>query len=316
MHRPTLFFRSRGFVLLGALVAACGGGTGTGFGVVGDGGGGGSGGTGGNGDGGSGDRDSGVPMLTNDSGKHDGASSDASDAAAECPPAATLVYVTGSDNDLWSFYPPTLKFTEIGMFNCLSFPTHMTVDRQANAWVVSDGNIYKASTKDATCSAVPTWTPQAQFDDFALTFIGTTMMVDPHLYIMSESNLGLFDVPTGTVHVIGNAPVADALGDMTSNGDGTLYFLWDTTTPTLYEVNPTNADVIKSKALSPADGGGDQALAYWGGEFYAFEDNVIWQYDPKTGAVGTPGSAPLSITGAGQSTCVPQTGAPPPPPPK
>jgi len=260
--------------------------------------------------------DTGVPVLTSDSGHHDSASSDAADASDECPPAATLVYVTGSDDDLWSFYPPTLKFTEIGTFNCLSFPTHMTVDRQANAWVVSGGNIYEASTKDATCSAVPTWTPQADFDDFGLTFIGTTMMVDPHLYLMSESNLGLFDVPTGKVTVIGNAPVPGAVGDMTSNGDGTLYFLWDTSTPTLYEVNPANADVIKSTPLDPATGGGDQALAYWGGEFYAFENDVIWQYDPKTGAVGTPGSAPLSITGAGQSTCVPKMGAPPPPPPK
>jgi hypothetical protein len=261
--------------------------------------------------------DSSTPILTLDSGNNEGGGAPSGDAATECPPAATLVYVTGEDDDLWSFYPPSLKFTEIGKFNCLTSPTHMTIDRQGNAWVVANGRIYKASTADATCSAVSTWTPHlVRFDDFALTFIGTTNTVDPSLYIMSESTLGLFDVLTGALTVIGNAPVTDALGDMTSDGDGTLYFLWDTDTPTLYEVNPSNADVIKSTPLSPATGGGDQALAYWGGEFYAFESNVIWQYEPKTGAVGTPGSAPLSVTGAGQSTCVPPSGAPPPPPPK
>jgi hypothetical protein len=305
-----------GLVLLGAFTLACGGTGGNGVGFEDSGGGGGAGGSGG-GDA-STSQDSTPPHLGLDSGKGgDGSPSDgATDGATECPLAATLVYVTGEDDDLWSFYPPTLKFTEIGMFNCLSFPTHMTVDRQGNAWVVADGNIYKASTKDATCTAAPTWTPHLQFDDFALTFIGTSNTIDPHLYIMSETKLGLFDVPAGSVTVIGNAPVADALGDMTSNGDGTLYFLWDTTTPTLYNVDPTNASVIKSTPLSPATGGGDQALAYWGGEFYAFENNVIWQYEPKTGAVWTPGSAPLSVTGAGQSTCVPKSGAPPPPPPK
>jgi hypothetical protein len=319
MPTQTLLFHKRAtIVLLGAFIAACGGVGGGGVGFEDSGGGGGSGGSGGGGgSGGSSNRDSGPPVLTLDSGTHDGGTSDAAgDGGTECPLAATLVYVTGEDDDLWSFYPPTLKFTEIGMFNCLSFPTHMTVDRQGNAWVVANGNIYKASTKDATCTAVPTWTPHLQFDDFALTFIGTSNTIDPHLYIMSETKLGLFDVPAGSVTVIGDAPVADALGDMTSNGDGTLYFLWDTDTPTLYNVDPTNASVIKSTPLSPATGGGDQALAYWGGEFYAFENNVIWQYEPTTGAVGTPGSAPLSVTGAGQSTCVPKTGAPPPPPPK
>src|SRR4051812_44889855 len=46
-----------------------------------------------------------------------------------CPPSATLVYVTGSGDQLYSFYPPTQSFTLIGKFDCLTSPTHMTVDR-------------------------------------------------------------------------------------------------------------------------------------------------------------------------------------------
>ena len=47
---------------------------------------------------------------------------------------------------------------------------------------------------------------------------------------------------------------------MTTNGDGTLYYLQDTTQLDLYEINPSNAAIEKS--FSPtAPGGGDQALA-------------------------------------------------------
>jgi hypothetical protein len=219
--------------------------------------------------------------------------------------------VTGEGSELWSFYPPTLKFTDIGPLTCLDFPTHMTVDRQGSAWVVSDGMIYKASTKDASCAAVPSWTPSAVFDDFALTFIGVTNTVDNELYIMGSSDLGRFDVASGAVTTVGPSPVQDALGDMTSNGDGTLYFLWDTEMLTLYNVNPTNADVISASPIGTT-GGGDQALAFWGGSFYAFENGVIYQYDPKKKTTTSLGMAPLSVTGAGQSTCVPKV--PPPPP--
>jgi hypothetical protein len=237
----------------------------------------------------------------------DGALTD--DTSDGCPESATLVYVTGESGDLWSFYPPTLKFTRIGPLTCLSSPTHMTVDRQANAWVVANGLLYKASTKNASCAAVPTWTMQNTFPDFALTFIGTTNAIDNTLYIMGESNLGKFDVSSGAVTVLGPAPTPFADGDMTSNGKGGLFFLLDQEMLVLYDVSPANGAVL-SMATINATGGGDQALAYWGGDFYAFEDNVINQYDPSTKATKVLGTAPLSITGAGQSTCVPQVQPP------
>jgi hypothetical protein len=123
--------------------------------------------------------DSGIPNLGHDSASGDGPSDAPADAASECPASATLVYVTGTDNHLWSFYPTALiypdagvgpAFVDIGPLTCLSGPTHMTVDRQGFAWVVAGGKIFKASTKDATCSAVTTWTPHPfTFSDFALT---------------------------------------------------------------------------------------------------------------------------------------------------
>jgi hypothetical protein len=266
-------------------------------------------------------------VLNMDSGKDGDGPTDASeDANAMCPASATLIYVTGSDNHLWSFDPQALlypdagvgpAFVDIGAFSCLTGPTHMTIDRQASAWVVSGGRIFKASTKDATCSAVSTWTPHpVLFGDFALTFVGVTSAIDNNLYMLGSSELGLFDVATGTLTSVGSAPNGSAFGDMTSNGDGTLYFLEDEATLTLYNLAPTTGAVLSMQTIPNATGGGDQGLAFWGGSFWAFENNVINQYDPKTATTTKHGTAPLSITGAGQSTCVPRVPPPPPPPPK
>jgi hypothetical protein len=227
--------------------------------------------------------------------------------ASQCPTEATLIYVTGSGGALYSFWPPSFTFTLIGNLTCTSNPTHMTVDRNGVAWVVADGLIYNASTTDASCTAVSNWMPQTGFEDFALSFVGLTK-TDTSLYVYGESSadLALFDTKTGSFTIVGSPGLVSS-GDMTSNGDGTLYYLYDTSTPLhLYELSPLNASVLNTYTLG-ATGGGSQALAYFGGSFYAFEDNVVYAYDAVADTTMQLGSAPLEVTGAGQSTCVPNT---------
>jgi hypothetical protein len=227
-----------------------------------------------------------------------------------CPPSATLVYVTGEGDKLYSFYPPTLQFTLIGKFDCLTGPTHMTVDRQGVAWVLAGGALYKASTKDATCTKVPSWTPDFTFADFSLTFVGVQDAIDNTLYVLNDlRSLATFDVASGVLTPVNSVEPSFTPGDMTSNGDGTLYFLQNTGSPVLWNVDPNTAATIGKSTLS-ANGGGSQALAFWGGRFYAFENDTIYEFDPGTKTTQGLGSAPLSVTGAGQSTCVPKV--PPP----
>jgi hypothetical protein len=240
-----------------------------------------------------------------------GGTAGSADASADnCPASATLVYVTGEGDKLYSFYPPTQTFTLIGTLSCLTSPTHMTVDRQGNAWVVANSTLYKASTADASCAAVPTWTGSLDYFDFALSFIGVSNTVDNTLFLLNDSGkLSTFDIASGSLKSVGNSSVTNALGDMTSNGDGTLYFLQDVSSPKLYELDPTSAKTMTSAAIS-ATGGGSQALAFWGGRFYAFENSAIFEYDPTAKTTKNIGTAPLNVTGAGQSTCVPKV--PPP----
>ena len=261
-----------------------------------DGGGGGGGGLLGGGEGGG-------PSFGGEGGNPNGDTDAATDG---CPPSATLVYVTGQGDKLYSFYPPDQTFTLIGKFSCLTNPTHMTVDRQGNAWVVAGGQIYKASTADASCTAASTWKPNISYSDFSLTFVGITNNVDNTLFVLNNSSkLSSFDIGSGALTNIGNVSTSATLGDMTSNGDGTLYFLKDVSTPVLYNFSPADASTIGSNPLQ-ATGGGSQALAFWGGRFYAFESSDIHEYDPMMKSTKKIGTAPLSVTGAGQSTCVPK----------
>ena len=256
-----------------------------------------------------GGKDSGVIMLAPPS------------PVADCPVAATLIYVTGEGSALYSFDPETGTFTHIGILKCLDSPTHMTVDRQAVAWVVSDGKLYKASTADASCSAVSTWTPDAKnFSDFALTFLGTTNATDDALYLLGASGeLGNFNPTTGTLTDVGSVflprihmNASGNTSDMTTNGDGTLYVTDDSTpAQTLNQVDPTSASLLATYVTGENDSASDGALAYYGGLFFDFVGKKVFTFDTQSMALTPLGTAPLQVTGAGQSTCVPTDAGPP-----
>lgn len=225
-----------------------------------------------------------------------------------CTQAATLVYVTGDGDTLYSFYPPTQTFTLVGKLSCLTKATHMTVDREGFAWIVAGGVLFRASTGDtSTCERVSTWAPDLPYADFSLTFIGTGKGPDNLLYLMNDSvTLYTFDVATGTRKLV--APVVSVSsteGDMTTSGEGKLFFLRDAASHTLYELDPATAAIVSQQDIT-ATGTGSQALAFWGGSFYAFENGAFFAYDPTKKTTLKLGTAPFTVTGAGQSTCVPK----------
>jgi hypothetical protein len=305
--------------------AACGSSTTSSFGDGGSpfGNGGSGGGTGGNGSGGGTGGNGSGSAPTKLAPTFDDAATGTGD--TDCPANAKLIYVTGEGSTLYSFYPPTFDFKLIGTLGCLGqtySPTHMTVDRTGTAWVAAwddteTSSLFTASTINAACTKFTKYTPEpnGDFSDFALTFVGTSSTTtDTTLYMMGtddngNSILGDFDTATGIVSRIGNPSIMQGGGDMTTNGNGNLYYLLDVLQLQLYEIAPSNASVVTTYSPN-ASGGGDQALAFWGGSFYLFEDGVVYQFDPSTNATTMLGNAPLSVTGAGQSTCVP-TVAPP-----
>jgi len=87
---------------------------------------------------------------------------------------------------------------------------------------------------------------------------------------------------------------------MTTNGDGTLYFLQDASPLSLYEIAPSNASVLNDWTPG-ATGGGDQALAFYGGSFYLFEDNVVYAFDTATQATKAPRRGSSQRDGRGRN---------------
>ena len=230
--------------------------------------------------------------------------------------------MTGDSAELYSFWPPTLTFTDIGnLGTCTNSPTHMTVDRSGTAWVVGNGNLYKASTTaPITCSQVSNWTKQSGFSDFAVS-IAQQSNGDTTLYLLSSdgnNSLGQFDVVSGAFTNNGTLMVQGQDGDMTSTGDGTIWYLVDASPHPFYQFNPTMGNVLTTDSVNaPEAKDGNSALAYFGKLFYFFEDKDVYSYDQSSNTVTKLSvTAPLSVTGAGQSTCVPSVtvdaGTPPP----
>jgi hypothetical protein len=77
----------------------------------------------------------------------------------DCPDAdATFIYVVTQQQELFSFFPPTLTFKLVGNLVCPVTPGvrpfSMAVDRRGVAYVLyDDGRLYRVSTATGACTA-------------------------------------------------------------------------------------------------------------------------------------------------------------------
>jgi hypothetical protein len=253
-----------------------------------------------------------------------------------CTDAEKLVYVVDSTNGLHSFNPQTLAFTTIGTLNCptngggLSDPTpnSMGVDRSGTAWVnFDDGELFKVSTADATCTAT-TYVPSNDQNlqrwgmAFSSNSVGSTdetLFAVPNNGSNKGSGVNSLDLTSLTLTSIG--PFTDGLAgkaaELTGTGDGDLYgFVTTQPNATLAKIDKTSGATALADQV-PLDGvntGMAFAFSFWGGDFwfYTSPDGVassVTQYKASSDksinvVVGNTGFA---IVGAGVSTCAPTT---------
>jgi hypothetical protein len=242
----------------------------------------------------------------------------------DCPDAgSTLVYVITAQNELFSFYPPTLAFTKIGTISCPgsngATPYSMAVNRTGTAYsVFTDGTLWQISTANAACkptSYVPAvnGTP---FYNFGMGYAGNN--TTESLYVadaaFNANSLGLatIDTKTFTRSFIADFNPELPRCELTGTGDGRLFAFCLHTSGSgslIAEVDPSTAKVIAENNLTIADSSDAFAYAFWGGFFWIFwgpSSTTVTKYDPLTLSETTVATMSSTIVGAGVSTCAPQ----------
>jgi hypothetical protein len=252
----------------------------------------------------------------------------------DCPERAKIVYVVTTDNKLYSFQPDKLLFTLVGTLKCPagfgSSPFSMSVDRQANAWVLywngsQATGIYKVSTVDASCTATSYKTASPSLEIFGMGFSANAAgSTNETLFVIAGSvssywngfdSLASISFPGLVASSISKVDFAGG-AELTGNGKGELFgFFAGSSPPSVRQIDKvTGATNVKSWNLPTSDFGnqGDVAFAQWGGVFYLFyqgpsdSSTNVWKLDAATGkATVAKGNTGLTIVGAGVSSCAP-----------
>lgn len=314
--------------LIGFVVAVgCSASTGTGTdGNVGGSGGDGNSGQGnnGNGSGQGGDGGGFIPPTTGSGGAGGGPIDDCSD-------AAKLVYVLGTDNFLYSFDPPAKKFVPIGPLGCNTQlnPNSMAVDRNAVAWVNyvagnnSTGQIFKVSTKDATCEPTPTVQLNGGWVRMGMGYSSNGVDTkDETLFVSGTAGTGLGKInASNQLNPIAKySPIQFSLvpSELTGTGDGRLYGYFTTNPVQLGEIDKTSGAVINPKTITGLNNVLAFAFSFWGGSFYLYasdgtNNTNVTKYDPVANTIDNAYMIDVGfiIVGAGVSTCAPVVEPPP-----
>ena len=243
-----------------------------------------------------------------------------------CPDAgATLIYVLTQDNQLLSFYPPTLAFTPIGMLACPDngggSPFSMAVDRRGIAYsIFTDGNLFRVDTASAACEST-TFVPQDNFATFGMGFVansgdaGETLFVAQDTFTNLKGNsggLGSIDVTSYALSFVGPFTPPIPGPELTGTGDGTLFAFYTNAAGSgshILQVDKTTGNTIHDYPLQVGDPDDAYAFGFWGGNFYVFTgetDTTVTEFNPATAVESTATTFSGVVVGAGVSTCAPQ----------
>ncbi len=259
---------------------------------------------------------------------------------SNCNERAKIVYVVTEQNQLLSFTPDKLTLKLIGTLNCNASgtPFSMSVDRNANAWVlyqagtfsVTGEGIFKVSTLDATCQSTSYKPNTKGLELFGMGFSSNGFGAqDETLFIAggaassfqtTKNLLGSIAFPSMAVSNLATIDIAGG-ADLTGNGKGELFgFFPDSSPPSVRQIDKTNGTTTGQSWPLPASVFNNTqawAFAQWGGNFYLFFQSItdpstnVWKLDPTTGqATKVLSNIGYTVTGAGVSSCAPTGAAP------
>jgi hypothetical protein len=267
------------------------------------------------------------PRGGDDSGD-DGVDADGSDngdgGGGNCANGTELVYTIDQfSTRISTFDPATRTFQDLGSLACPASggatPFSMSVDRQANAWVLyNSGQLFRVELPGLQCSPT-TWASQAGLFVFGMGFAtdvagGST----EKLYVGGGPNqtqtsytLATLDLTSMTATPIGTQT---QLPEMTGTGNAELWgFMPDASNARVVQFDKATGAILTNYMLPTLAGTNTgYAFAHWGGDFWVFliknaePSTTVYQVDGTTGVIeGTTPTTGRTIVGAGVSTCAP-----------
>jgi hypothetical protein len=241
----------------------------------------------------------------------------------DCPDAgSTLVYLITEENELLSFYPPTLGFTTVGKIACpntTATPFSMGVTRLGVAYsCFTDGHLFQISTANASCKPTSFAPNQQGFATFCMGYAGLAdggerlYVVDCNGGSSASIGLGWIDTQSFVLSYVGPFQPTEPSCELTGTADGRLFgFCLDPNGGSrVIQIDPTDAHVVAQNQLKVGDPFDGFAFAYWGGVFWIFTTpggtSTVTKWDPNTLTETNVATYPGSIVGAGVSTCAPE----------
>jgi hypothetical protein len=257
----------------------------------------------------------------------DAGSSDGPTGNTNCSAETQYIYTLAADNSLYSFDPPTLTFSLIGVLNCPTVgasPYSMAVDRNANAWTVfTDGSFYRVDTKSAHCSATSYVPGQSGWSTFGMGFSADTPGGSAETLYVSEAaypgsgltkGLGKIDLTTMKLTTIGMYDKVNARAELTGTGDAKLFGAFEGLPYDVAQIDKGTAKILSQapqNAISYPPDSSNFAFAFWGGDFWLFvgpgTSTDVFHYQVASQVTTKVKTVTMEIVGAGVSTCAPIT---------
>jgi hypothetical protein len=262
------------------------------------------------------------------------------DNGGPCPTEATFIYTVDENSTFSQFNPANLQFRDIGRLNCPSTrtcmgplgpqpatPFSMSVDRQANAWVLyCSGELFRVDARNAQCTTTMFQPDQNGFEVFGMGFVADQPMLAAETLFVTggallqvgmggSSKMGTINFSTLQLTQVGQV---GGWPELTGTGDAELWgFFPDVNPPKVARIDKGSGNLLTTYAETSIAGMPHAwAFAFWGDGFWIFLQRVTG--DPSTSVYhlrrsdGNFSRVLLNtgrvIVGAGVSTCAPIVG--------
>lgn len=237
-----------------------------------------------------------------------------------CHEGSQWIYTVDQNGQLAIFNPEKLAYEDVGPLSCpgtWATPFSMAIDQNTVAWVeYTDGQLFRVDARTAACTST-SFVQDSSVSNFGMGFVYDPDTGEDTLYIAGGYGFGAIPSTLATIafpslEVTRIAPIDFGAPELTGTGDGELWgfapsFNSASGVTTLAHVDRASGRVLASVQLPGVmREASSYAMAFWGGSFWLFLGDSVYQVPRKTlQATQVMSYTGRNIVGVGVSTCAP-----------